>query len=232
MEGYLRMKDIIAKTGIPKSTVLHYISLGLLPEPLRTAKNMSYYPTSYLNLLTVIRTLQSKYRLPLRTIKQIFDRIRPAEISVGEVLHIWENFHLDENKMSGQEPKFYNREEFLAATGLTAEELAHMEDKHLLMPLENNVYNDDDLMAANAYLFAKNSNISVESLDRFVSLIHLLADEVHKIYHKAVNGLAKEKEWDLTRNLNTNLKIIQSYLIRRFIYRQYLFEDSSRPNQT
>jgi hypothetical protein len=41
-------------------------------------------------------------------------------------------------------------EEFLAATGLTAEELAHIEDKHLLMPLENNVYNDDDLMAANA----------------------------------------------------------------------------------
>lgn len=231
MEGYLRMKQIVAETGIPKSTVLHYISLGLLPDPLRTAKNMSYYPASYLNLLLVIRNLQNKYHLPLHSIKQIFNFLRPEEISVGEVLHIWENFYLVENKMSGDEPKFYQREEFLAAAGLTAEELAQMEKGHLLLPLENNVYNEDDLMAAKAYLFTKSSNISAEALDRFVNLVHLLANEAHEIYHQAVSGKIKEKEWDFTRDLNNNLKIVQSYLIRRFLHRQYLLESSTQTNK-
>ena len=71
MEANLRMKEIVERTGENKSTILHYIHLGLLPEPLRTSKNMAYYPESYIELLNIIRTLQNRFFLPLHAIKRI-----------------------------------------------------------------------------------------------------------------------------------------------------------------
>ena len=35
----MRMKELTEATGLPKSTILHYIAQGLLPEPTRTGRN-------------------------------------------------------------------------------------------------------------------------------------------------------------------------------------------------
>ena len=38
----LKMKELMEATGVTKATILHYVKEGLLPEPVKTGRNMAY----------------------------------------------------------------------------------------------------------------------------------------------------------------------------------------------
>lgn len=52
---------------------LHYLSEGLLPEPVKTRPNMAYYDAQCIDRIKFIRYLQHKHRLSLSEIKQMMD---------------------------------------------------------------------------------------------------------------------------------------------------------------
>jgi len=57
---HLKMAELSARSGIAASTIRHYLRLGLLPEPLRTAPTMAYYGPEHLErLLHIRRRLQA-----------------------------------------------------------------------------------------------------------------------------------------------------------------------------
>ncbi len=66
-----KMQDLVQATGVPKSTILHYLNEGLLPEPVKTSRNMAYYSPACVERITFIKVMQSKYRLSLAMIKQL-----------------------------------------------------------------------------------------------------------------------------------------------------------------
>ena len=67
----LKMQELVAATGVPKSTILHYLNQGLLPAPVKTSRNMAYYDPACVERLTFIKMMQSKYRLPLKVIEKM-----------------------------------------------------------------------------------------------------------------------------------------------------------------
>jgi len=67
----LKMQDLVAATGVPKSTILHYLNEGLLPEPVKTSRNMAYYSPACVERITFIKVMQGKYRLSLAIVKQL-----------------------------------------------------------------------------------------------------------------------------------------------------------------
>ena len=46
-----------AATGVPKSTILHYLKEGLLPKPYKTCWNMAYYLPACVERITFIKML-------------------------------------------------------------------------------------------------------------------------------------------------------------------------------
>ena len=52
---HLKMAELSSRSGIAASTIRHYLRLGLLPEPLRTARTMAYYGPEHLERLAYIR---------------------------------------------------------------------------------------------------------------------------------------------------------------------------------
>ena len=52
---HLKMAELSSRSGVAASTIRHYLRLGLLPEPLRTAKTMAYYGPEHLERLAQIR---------------------------------------------------------------------------------------------------------------------------------------------------------------------------------
>ena len=52
---HLKMGELSSRSGIAASTIRHYLRIGLLPEPLRTATTMAYYGPEHLERLTYIR---------------------------------------------------------------------------------------------------------------------------------------------------------------------------------
>jgi DNA-binding transcriptional MerR regulator len=69
MSDLIKMKDLVARSGVSRDTIHFYISEGLLPPPVRKSRNMAWYDTSHVEGLAVIKRLQEERFLPLKAIK-------------------------------------------------------------------------------------------------------------------------------------------------------------------
>jgi DNA-binding transcriptional MerR regulator len=219
MTANLRMKEIVERTGENKSTILHYINLGLLPEPVRTSKNMAYYPESYIETLNIIRTMQSRFFLPLHAIKRVLDIMGPNP-TIDRAVHLYEMFYKMEYAGSGNPDRIYNRKEFLREAGLTGGDLAFLEKLQLLIPIEKDVYNADDLAVAKNLITVKQRHISLECLEFLPEIVGRLAHSSINFRDLATKGLSQEEEWEITCFLSSNLITFLNYLVRRFLHRE------------
>src|SRR5207248_11587697 len=68
------MRELAAASGVSAGTIKHYLREGLLPEPVKTSRNMAYYPPEFVERLRLIKQLQEERFMPLRVIRELLDR--------------------------------------------------------------------------------------------------------------------------------------------------------------
>jgi DNA-binding transcriptional MerR regulator len=84
--GMLKMAELAEASGVSAGTIKHYLREGLLPEPVKTSRNMAWYPPEFVERIQLIKELQERRFMPLRAIKGILDlegeatRISAAEL--------------------------------------------------------------------------------------------------------------------------------------------------------
>jgi DNA-binding transcriptional MerR regulator len=71
--GLLRMKELAQASGVSAGTIKHYLREGLLPEPVRTSRNMAYYPPEFVERIRLIKQLQEERFMPLKVIRSMLD---------------------------------------------------------------------------------------------------------------------------------------------------------------
>jgi DNA-binding transcriptional MerR regulator len=71
--GLLRMGELAEASGVPVPTIKHYLREGLLPEPVKTSRNMAYYPPEFVDRIKLIKRLQEERFMPLKAIKSVLD---------------------------------------------------------------------------------------------------------------------------------------------------------------
>ena len=72
-DGLLRMRELAEASGVSAGTIKHYLREGLLPEPVRTSRNMAYYPPEFVDRIRLIKQLQEERFMPLKAIKRVLD---------------------------------------------------------------------------------------------------------------------------------------------------------------
>jgi DNA-binding transcriptional MerR regulator len=71
--GLLKMKELAEASGVSAGTIKHYLREGLLPEPVKTSRNMAYYPPEFVERIKLIKQLQEERFMPLKHIKAVLD---------------------------------------------------------------------------------------------------------------------------------------------------------------
>jgi DNA-binding transcriptional MerR regulator len=79
--GLLKMSELAERSGVSAGTIKHYLREGLLPEPVRTSRNMAWYPPEYVDRLQLIKRLQEQRFMPLKAIRKVLDEEDPERIS-------------------------------------------------------------------------------------------------------------------------------------------------------
>jgi DNA-binding transcriptional MerR regulator len=69
----LKISELAEQAEVPVATVRHYLREGLLPEPVKTSRNMAYYPPDFVERIRLIKQLQEERFMPLRVIKELLD---------------------------------------------------------------------------------------------------------------------------------------------------------------
>ncbi len=72
-KSLLKMGELAEASGVPAPTIKHYLRVGLLPEPVKTSRNMAYYPPEFVDRIKLIKQLQEERFMPLRAIKSVLD---------------------------------------------------------------------------------------------------------------------------------------------------------------
>jgi DNA-binding transcriptional MerR regulator len=67
------MGELAEASGVPVGTIKHYLREGLLPEPVKTSRNMAYYPPEFVDRIKLIKQLQEERFMPLKAIKAVLD---------------------------------------------------------------------------------------------------------------------------------------------------------------
>jgi DNA-binding transcriptional MerR regulator len=69
----LRIGQLAEASGVPVPTIKHYLREGLLPEPVKTSRNMAYYPPDFVERIRLIKQLQEERFMPLRAIRAVLE---------------------------------------------------------------------------------------------------------------------------------------------------------------
>ncbi len=84
-DGMLKMSELAERSGVSAGTIKHYLREGLLPEPVRTSRNMAYYPPEFVERIGLIKRLQEQRFMPLRLIKRVIDEDPERALAMVEL---------------------------------------------------------------------------------------------------------------------------------------------------
>ena len=121
------IRILVKKTGATKEAIHFYLREGLLPRPIKTAKNVAYYTEEHVKKLEQIKELQKRF-IPLKIIKRLLT-------AKGKELE--EKFYELERRSSLPAdilgPKLsFSFEDIKERTGLSSKELKKLEEMEIL----------------------------------------------------------------------------------------------------
>jgi AcrR family transcriptional regulator len=75
----MKIARLCKESGLTRSTIHHYLNIGLLHRPRQAGLNLHLFDDTHLNRLRQICWLRENERLPLAQIKELLDRVEPQE---------------------------------------------------------------------------------------------------------------------------------------------------------
>ncbi len=205
----LKMQELVAATGVPKSTILHYLNQGLLPAPVKTSRNMAYYDPACVERLTFIKMMQSKYHLPLKVIEKMLkepQELRELEPLIKLRAAIFGRPDSDE---------LLDLTEFCRATGLAPEEVASWQAAGLIQPLEEGRFDQEDVTAGRVLKKALDLGVSPEECTFYPRLAEQIVDEEMALRQRLTEALPLTENAARTLELTRGARVLRNYIIDR-----------------
>jgi DNA-binding transcriptional MerR regulator len=137
-DGMLKMSELAEQSGVSSGTIKHYLREGLLPEPVRTSRNMAYYPPDFVERIRLIKRLQEERFMPLRLIKDVIDDDPDRAVALVEL----EDRILD-RAITAQESGRISRAEVSRRYEVPKHVLDRMEELGILTPTSRGYDRDD-----------------------------------------------------------------------------------------
>ncbi|MCC6755239.1 MAG: MerR family transcriptional regulator [Solirubrobacterales bacterium] len=72
-ESLLKMSGLVEASGVPAPTIKHYLREGLLPDPVKTSRNMAWYQPGTVERIRLIKRLQEERFMPLKAIRALIE---------------------------------------------------------------------------------------------------------------------------------------------------------------
>jgi len=84
----MRMRELAARSELPRTTIQHYLREGLLPEPERPARNAAVYGDEHLERLRLIQRLRGPGGggLPVAQVRRVIELVEQgidADLAIG-----------------------------------------------------------------------------------------------------------------------------------------------------
>jgi len=213
----LKISAIAKQSGVPASTIRYYVKEGLLPEPERKNKSMSYYDESCVEKLKAIRQLQERRYYPLSVIRGILKRM-------DEGLKLEEAEAIEHVVFGTSTDSPIDLKGFMEITGLSKEEIKQVEESGLLMPYiqegSRKLYDHEDVrFAQEVFKPIKDQGGDIRVLDFYVQLGRQILEQEMKLRRLAVRGKSKQENIRFTTQISSMAEFMRGYVLKRLFQR-------------
>ncbi len=138
-DGLLKMSELAELSGVSAGTIKHYLREGLLPEPVKTSRNMAYYPPEFVERIRLIKRLQEDRFMPLRLIKGVMDEDPERALALVEL-----EDRILERAVNAQDQRRVSSAEVRRRYDIPENVLARLEEIGVLTPTSRG-YDADDV---------------------------------------------------------------------------------------
>jgi len=205
----LKMQKLVQATGVPKSTILHYLQAGLLPRPVKTGRNMAYYDPACIERLHFIKLMQRKHRLNLAAIRDLLAGAQNGR----EVTALME---LNAAIFGGLENReFLGEEAFCQATGLSRPQVHSLMAARLLLPLEPDRFDQEDVAVGRILKSGMDQGLAPADCGFYPRLAEEIVDEEMALRRRLTAVLPFERDAALTLELTRAARALRAYVIDR-----------------
>jgi DNA-binding transcriptional MerR regulator len=218
------MNELVAATGVSKSTILFYLSLGLLPQPCKTSPNMAYYDPASVERIRLIQQMQARHRLTLSEIKRCLDDKNRGKDPGGHLGLSREAF------VSGRPRRRLGAKAFCRKTGLSAGQLEEMQQAGLLLPLEEGRFDADDVRMGRMYLDAPGIGIRRSDLAYYAELGERIVDHEMALYSRMTGDFRDQQDAEARTQMLKHARMFRAYIIDRLFQRREAAMKSAREN--
>jgi DNA-binding transcriptional MerR regulator len=202
------MKELTGATGLPKSTILHYVAQGLLPEPVKTSRNMAFYDPACIERARYVKALQSMYFFPLAKIKALLSLRDEGKDTTSLI-------ELNTAVFGTSDGAALDEEAFRSATGLTAPQVSELLEARLLMPLEEGAFREDDVDAGRTYAGAFARGLGPSDLAFYTAIANELVDREMSLRRRLTGHLPDDQDARVTTELTRGARTLRNYVIDR-----------------
>jgi DNA-binding transcriptional MerR regulator len=202
------MRELVAASGVPKSTILFYLSAGLLPAPVKTSPNMAFYDPACVERLRFIQHLQDRHRLALAEVRQVLAEADPADLSLRLELN---DIVFGRSRRS----PLLDAKAFRRRSGLDAGQLKQLLDARLLQPLEKDRFDAEDLGMGQMLARALQAGVRVDDLKYYVILGEKIVDREMALRQRMTGHLSDPEDAALTIEMVKSARLCRAYVIDR-----------------
>lgn len=222
----LKMRELVAASGAPKSTILHYLNEGLLPPPVKTGRNVAYYDHTCVERLNFIKFLQKKHRLPLEEIKEILQGPQPGREFLA--------FQELNAVIFGRPPEageLLDQKAFCRATGLSAREVKEFMAAGILLPLQAGKFDQEDVALGRLLRGGLASGLTPGDGEFYHRLAEEIVDHEMAVRERLTSHLPLEQNAMLTLELTRVARALRAYVIDR-VFQQRIMALRARQEKT
>jgi DNA-binding transcriptional MerR regulator len=211
----LRMNELMALSGLSRSTILYYLAEGLLPAPLKTSRNMAYYAVECVERLNLIKALQSRQRLPLEKIRHLL-RLRDQGQEIAPFVELMQViFGLDEQAGPLLSPR-----ELARQAGLSQAQVAELVEARLLLPLGPGGFDQQDLAMAKVYAGGLALGLTAEDMAFYPRLGAEIVKREMRLRRRVTAPLTDQQNAATTLRLVQAARATRGYVIDRLFQRE------------
>ncbi len=212
----LKISELAERADVPVATVRHYLREGLLPEPVKTSKNMAYYPPEFAERIRLIKQLQEQRFMPLKVIRELLESGGSSPEQLRDLVELEDR--ILERAAAGERERV-PVEEIETRYEVPREVLARLAELGVLTPTADG-YSPSDIQIVEAMSrfraggYDESIGFTVYDTLRYKQAMEALAAEEVRLLTERLTGMEPDKVFELiaagTEPLNDLLSALRT----------------------
>ena len=213
-----KISELVAKTHVPKSTILYYIREGLLPEAKKIKSNVHRYSDEHVELIGYIKYMKEEIGSTNEQIKYALQNQNQSFSSSATMLQPLMN------TLSAipSDAEHYTKDEFIKHFNVDASLLEALLSDGIVLPLNEDDYTDREASIIKLVSYFKEVGIDYSILKAYVHHAKVLSELEYKMQEQLCSVRNDENFSRLWKIMFESLFNAKNYLFNRNTYQVLL----------